>query len=78
MKTFLLIAVLGGILVICVGFGVYMWQGMADTEISGHGIAALALGVFFTLALGIGLMSLAFYSSRHGHDERANEPPDED
>ena len=78
MKTFLLIAVLGALLVIGIAFGFYTWQGLGDTEISGHGIAALALGVFFTLALGIGLMSLVFYSSRQGHDERANKPPGED
>lgn len=78
MKMSLLIAVLGALLVIGIAFGVYAWQELGDTEISGHGIAALALGIFFTLALGIGLMSLVFYSSRRGYDERANEPPDED
>ena len=78
MKTILLIAVLGVLLAVGIVFGLYTWQAFSDTEISGHGIAALALGIFFTLAVGIGLMSLVFYSSRRGYDERANEPPDED
>ena len=38
-------------------------------DASGHGIAALILGTLFSLGLGIGLMALVFYSSRHGYDE---------
>jgi hypothetical protein len=30
---------------------------------------ALAVGVIFSLAVGIGLMALLFYSSRRGYDE---------
>ena len=33
---------------------------------------ALGLGVLFSLAVGIGLMALVFYSSRSGHDDRAH------
>jgi hypothetical protein len=35
----------------------------------------MGLGIFFSLVLGIGLMALLFYSSRHGYDEpyRADE-----
>ena len=32
-------------------------------------IIALTLGVLFSLALGIGLMFLVFYSNRRGHDD---------
>jgi hypothetical protein len=32
----------------------------------------MALGVVFSLVVGIGLMALVFYSSRHGYDT----PPD--
>ena len=35
------------------------------------GYVALALGVVFSLVLGIGLMALVFYSSRAGYDEPA-------
>lgn len=38
-------------------------------ELSIHGKIAMAIGVVFTFAIGIGLMSLVFYSNKHGHDE---------
>lgn len=34
-----------------------------------HFYIALGFGVVFTLAVGMGLMALVFYSSRHGYDE---------
>jgi hypothetical protein len=30
---------------------------------------AMALGVFFSLVVGCGLMALLFYSARHGYDD---------
>lgn len=36
--------------------------------ISGHGVLALVLGVVGTLALGVGLMMLVFYSNRNDYD----------
>lgn len=48
------------------------WVAVEGVEISGHGYTAMALGILFSLALGIGLMGLMFYSSRHGYDD----PPD--
>jgi hypothetical protein len=39
--------------------------GNADVPPSGY----VALGVIFSLAVGIGLMALVFYSSRAGFDE---------
>jgi hypothetical protein len=35
---------------------------------------AIAGGVLFSLALGVGLMCLMFYSSRHGYDEAGDDP----
>ena len=40
-----------------------------QSEISGAGWLAMALGVIVTLALGVGLMALVFFSNRHGYDE---------
>jgi hypothetical protein len=39
------------------------------------GYLAMGLGILFSLIVGIGLMALVFYSSRHGYDEpyRADE-----
>lgn len=54
-----------------------VWFAVEDVEMSIHGFIALALGAFFTLLLGGGLMWLAYYSSRHGYDERTIHPEDE-
>jgi len=39
-------------------------------EMPDWGYAMLGVGVMFGLAIGCGLMALAFYSSRRGYDER--------
>ncbi|MEQ8333898.1 hypothetical protein [Nisaea sp.] len=54
-----------------------IWFGVEDVEMSIHGFIALAVGAFFTLLLGGGLMWLAFYSSKHGYDERTIHPEDD-
>lgn len=38
-------------------------------EMSLHGHIAMALGIFFTYAVGAGLMALLFFSNRNGHDD---------
>jgi hypothetical protein len=48
-----------------------LWNGIGDSEISLAGWLALGFGIVVTLALGIGLMSLVFISSRRGYDEAA-------
>jgi ABC-type multidrug transport system permease subunit len=45
------------------------WSSIGTSEISFAGWLAMALGIVATLALGIGLMSLVFISSRRGYDE---------
>lgn len=72
MRLVILIAVLGGMLIAAVAVIALTWTGLGDTEISGHGIFALVLGLTLTLALGIGLMFLVFYSSRQGYDDEAS------
>jgi dipeptide/tripeptide permease len=46
-----------------------LWTNLGESEISGAGWLAMALGVIVTLALGVGLMALVFFSNRHGYDE---------
>jgi hypothetical protein len=45
------------------------WSDLGASEMSAAGWLALGLGVVVTLALGIGLMSLMFISSRRGYDD---------
>ena len=45
------------------------WSGLGDSQISLAGWLAMGFGIILTLALGIGLMSLVFFSSRGGYDE---------
>jgi heme/copper-type cytochrome/quinol oxidase subunit 2 len=47
------------------------WSGIGDSEISEAGWFAMALGIVVTLVLGVGLMSLVFFSNRRGYDETA-------
>ncbi len=64
---------------LCVFMGAAAWWGIKvfseirGVEISLHGMIAIGLGVFFTFAVGIGLMTLLFFSNRHGHDEQAHQ-----
>ena len=39
--------------------------------VRGHVLAALLLGVVFTTLVGVGLMTLVFWSNRHQRDELA-------
>ncbi|MBV8131489.1 MAG: hypothetical protein JO282_03110 [Alphaproteobacteria bacterium] len=47
------------------------WSGIGDSEISEAGWFAMGLGIVVTLALGVGLMTLVFFSNRRGYDETA-------
>ena len=47
------------------------WNSTAGTDVPPAGYAAMALGVLFSLLVGVGLMALVFYSSRAGYDEPA-------
>jgi hypothetical protein len=51
------------------------WNSLGGAGISAAGWVAMILGVIVTLALGIGLMSLVFLSSRRGYDEIDRDQP---
>ena len=61
-----LVAMLAG----AAGFAWYVWRELGDVEISMHGYLALAGGVAVTLALGVGLMWLVYFSHRRGYRRR--------
>jgi hypothetical protein len=69
--TMAVIAALLGML----GFAVYVmvaeWNVGDESQgspISTSGYFAMGIGIFFTLALGVGLMTLIFYSNRSGRN----------
>jgi hypothetical protein len=62
-----LLAMLAG----AIGFAWYVWRELGDVEISIYGWLALAGGITVTLALGIGLMWLVYFSNRRGFDDEA-------
>ena len=51
-------------------FAYYVWASDAGPPLPASAYVAMALGVLFSLVVGIGLMALVFYSHRHGYDER--------
>ena len=69
MKTALVIAVLGSLLVMAIAWATYVWVSLGEVEISLNGMIALGAGALLTLLLGAGLMALVFISSRSGHDD---------
>jgi hypothetical protein len=65
----LLVALLLGILALA-SYGVAQaWRGVG-LDLGVHGWIALFLGVVLSLALGVGLMRLVYFSARNGYDDR--------
>lgn len=54
-------------------WALYVMGHIEGVQLSGHGIAAMAIGLFFTIVIGFGLMALIFFSNKHGHDDRVHE-----
>lgn len=68
--TWAVVAVLSAFLVAAGIIGYLGWTG-TDNDVPASGYIAMALGVIFSLVVGVGLMALVFYSSRKGYDEPA-------
>ena len=60
------------ILIAALWYAVYAWRTMEGPDIPASGYVAMIAGVILSLVVGVGLMSLLFYSRRHGYDERAH------
>ncbi len=71
MRALLLVLILGGLLAAVIVGAIAAWLRWDDAELSLHGWLALGFGIVVSLALGVGLMSLTFLSSRRGHDDEA-------
>jgi hypothetical protein len=65
------VLVLGGLLVLALTFLVQAWTRI-EARMSVHGWIALSLGIAVSLAVGVGLMALVFFSARRGYDDAAN------
>lgn len=65
------VALIGSLGLILLGVGYFVYQGFAVSEgpVPSDFYIAMTLGVVFSLVVGIGLMTLVFYSSRAGYDE---------
>jgi hypothetical protein len=67
--TIVTLAILVGLLLLAIVFMVIGWGAPEGGEpMSTGGWIAMVLGIVATLALGVGLMALMFYSSRTGRD----------
>ena len=73
MRGKILIAAMLSVLAGAVYVGYAGWNTQSDFEvvIPTSAYVALSLGVFFTVAVGSGLMALVFYSNHKGYDEPA-------
>jgi hypothetical protein len=70
--TVALVVVLLGLLIAATLFAVRSWTSIEGPPLPEVGYVAMTIGVVFSLLIGITLMALLFYSSRHGYDERAS------
>jgi hypothetical protein len=73
--TIALVVALIGLLVAASWFAVRSWTSIEGPPMPEVGYVAMTIGVVFSLLLGMALMTLLFYSSRHGYDERASADP---
>jgi cation transporter-like permease len=69
--TVALVAVLLGLLIAATAFAVRSWTSIEGPPMPQVGYVAMTIGVALSLLIGVALMALLFYSSRHGYDERA-------
>jgi hypothetical protein len=69
-------AFVAGIMALSViAVAVYLWLSLGDVEMGAAGYFAVIAGGIATLGLGVGLMTLVFYSHRNGFDDRAGASP---
>ncbi|WP_375786983.1 hypothetical protein ACE10Z_05235 [Bradyrhizobium sp. Pha-3] len=59
------------LLLVATGVVAYLGWSIGDANVPTSGYIAMGFGVMFSLLVGIGLMTLLFYSSRKGYDEPA-------
>lgn len=79
MVKFALAASLLALLAVSLWFAVGLWGTPETAAMPVDGYIAMAVGIFFSIVVGCGLMALVFYSSRYGYDDAASsERPERD
>ena len=79
MAKFALVASLLALLAASLWFAVGLWGTAETAAMPVDGYIAMAVGIFFSIVVGCGLMALVFYSSRYGYDDAASrERPERD
>lgn len=59
------------LLLVATGVTAYLGWTLGDVDVPASGYVAMGFGVIFSLAVGVGLMTLLFFNSRKGYDEPA-------
>jgi len=72
LRTLVVVTVLVALLAGAMAVACQGWFAFEAVDIGFHGTLALVLGVSLSLFVGIGLMSLVFFSSRSGRDNIAD------
>ena len=73
MKNILVYILISSVALLLVTFfAIDLWFQMSDVQISNNGMIAIFVGSFFTILLGAGLMTLTFFSSRNGFDDKVD------
>jgi hypothetical protein len=67
--TIAMVVVLIAILAAALWYAASAWFAISGPPMPAVGYVAMTLGIVVSLIVGIGLMALLFYSSRHGYDE---------
>jgi len=73
--TIALAAALLGLLAAASWYAARAWTSVEGPPMPATGYVAMTLGVVLSLLVGFALMTLLFYSSRHGYDEQASDRP---
>lgn len=64
-----IILALMAMLLLAAWFAVSSWIAIEAPAMPVSAYVAMALGILFSIVVGVGLMALVFYSHRHGYDE---------
>ncbi len=65
----ILVVVLFTLLALSVWFAGYGWTHIGGDPVPSYAYVAIAGGAVVSIVVGVGLMALVFYSSRHGYDD---------